>query len=250
MGMHACAPVPRFRQAACFGCVTGGATARCIPHPPPPTPHPPQFGLHTERVSRPLSPRPPGGMFGRMMGSACAMLRTLRDIGERPDIADDTFLLAGRALSYAPRLLITSQVRICRAGRGGAGQVHVCGAGQGGAGRAGQPRCVPPASDAVLLAMHSALTSPPPLSHSSPRSCYPCCWTARWPGCWCSIARPAAPSWRLWCACWSPPRTAAAAQRRSTRCRWGHQGGVCSGACFRVPRTVGQGPVAHPATRS
>ncbi|PSC72289.1 transportin-3 isoform X1 [Micractinium conductrix] len=51
-----------------------------------------------------------GGMFGRMMGSACAMLRTLRDIGERPDIADDTFLLAGRALSYAPRLLITSQL--------------------------------------------------------------------------------------------------------------------------------------------
>ena len=46
-------------------------------------------------------------MFSRMLTSACSMLRTLRDISERPDVADDTFLLAGRALSYAPRLLLT-----------------------------------------------------------------------------------------------------------------------------------------------
>ena len=48
-----------------------------------------------------------GGMFSRMMGAACSLLRTLGDISERPDIADDTFLLAGRALNYAPRLVVT-----------------------------------------------------------------------------------------------------------------------------------------------
>lgn len=45
-----------------------------------------------------------------MLSSACGMLRSLRDVGERPDVADDTFLLAGRALSYAPRLLLTPQL--------------------------------------------------------------------------------------------------------------------------------------------
>jgi transportin-3 len=49
-------------------------------------------------------------MFERMLGTACAMLRGLRDVSERPDLADDTFLLAGRALSYAPRLLLTPRL--------------------------------------------------------------------------------------------------------------------------------------------
>ncbi len=49
-------------------------------------------------------------MFSRMLACACGMLRSLRDITERPDVADDTFLLAGRALSYAPRLLVTPQL--------------------------------------------------------------------------------------------------------------------------------------------
>ncbi|EFN54933.1 hypothetical protein CHLNCDRAFT_134668 [Chlorella variabilis] len=51
-----------------------------------------------------------GGMFSRMLGAACSMLHSLHDISERPDVADDTFLLAGRALSYAPRLLLTPQL--------------------------------------------------------------------------------------------------------------------------------------------
>lgn len=51
-----------------------------------------------------------GGMFSRMLGAACSMLRSLKDISERPDVADDTFLLAGRALNYAPRLLLTPQL--------------------------------------------------------------------------------------------------------------------------------------------
>jgi transportin-3 len=49
-------------------------------------------------------------MFSRMLGAACSMLRSLKDISERPDVADDTFLLAGRALNYAPRLLLTPQL--------------------------------------------------------------------------------------------------------------------------------------------
>ena len=69
------------------------------------------------RLSPPLPDalgRPPpcraGGMFSRMLGAACSMLHSLHDISERPDVADDTFLLAGRALSYAPRLLLTPQL--------------------------------------------------------------------------------------------------------------------------------------------
>lgn len=45
-----------------------------------------------------------------MMAGSCGMLRSLRDVSDHPDIADDTFLLAGRALSYAPRLLLTPQL--------------------------------------------------------------------------------------------------------------------------------------------
>ena len=46
-------------------------------------------------------------MFTRMMVAACAGLRTLQDVSDAPDVADDTFLLAGRGLSYAPRLVLT-----------------------------------------------------------------------------------------------------------------------------------------------
>lgn len=58
----------------------------------------------------PPSHIPAGGMFSRMMAGSCAMLRSLRDVSDHPDVADDTFLLAGRALSYAPRLLLTPQL--------------------------------------------------------------------------------------------------------------------------------------------
>lgn len=48
-----------------------------------------------------------GPMFARMMVKACGALRTLQDVTNAPDIADDTFLLAGRGLNYAPRLVLT-----------------------------------------------------------------------------------------------------------------------------------------------
>lgn len=51
-----------------------------------------------------------GPMFARMMAGACSGLRTLAEISARPDVADDTFLLAGRALSYAPRIVMTPQL--------------------------------------------------------------------------------------------------------------------------------------------
>lgn len=49
-----------------------------------------------------------GPMFAAMMVWACSVLRTLEDVTKAPDIADDTFLLAGRGLSYAPRLVLVS----------------------------------------------------------------------------------------------------------------------------------------------
>jgi transportin-3 len=49
-----------------------------------------------------------GPMFAAMMVRACSVLRTLEDVTNAPDIADDTFLLAGRGLSYAPRLVLVS----------------------------------------------------------------------------------------------------------------------------------------------
>lgn len=47
-----------------------------------------------------------GPMLSRLLVSACSLLTTLRDVTARPDVADDTFLLAGRGLNYAPRLVI------------------------------------------------------------------------------------------------------------------------------------------------
>ena len=41
------------------------------------------------------------------MGLACEQLRSLKDVSDDPDIADDTFLLAGRGLSYCPAIVLT-----------------------------------------------------------------------------------------------------------------------------------------------
>lgn len=49
-------------------------------------------------------------MLSRLLIAACSALSTLKAVSERPDVADDAFLLAGRALSYAPRLIITPQL--------------------------------------------------------------------------------------------------------------------------------------------
>lgn len=49
-------------------------------------------------------------MLSRLLIASCSALRSLSDIGNKPDLADDTFLLAGRALNYAPRLIMTSQL--------------------------------------------------------------------------------------------------------------------------------------------
>ena len=35
-------------------------------------------------------------------------MKRLRQFSDEPDIADDTFLLAGRVLSYAPKLLLNT----------------------------------------------------------------------------------------------------------------------------------------------
>jgi transportin-3 len=47
-----------------------------------------------------------GGMLSRMLGEACAGLRTLAQFNEDPELADDTFLLVGRMLAYSPRLVL------------------------------------------------------------------------------------------------------------------------------------------------
>ena len=51
-----------------------------------------------------------GPMLTRLLTAACSALTTLHAVSSRPDLADDTFLLAGRALSYAPRLVITPHI--------------------------------------------------------------------------------------------------------------------------------------------
>ena len=45
-----------------------------------------------------------------MLELACQGLRRLRDFDKNPDIADDTFLLATRALSYCAKLLVTARL--------------------------------------------------------------------------------------------------------------------------------------------
>ena len=47
-----------------------------------------------------------GDLLARLLGEACGRLRSLREVGDAPDLADDTFLLAGRALHYAPALVL------------------------------------------------------------------------------------------------------------------------------------------------
>ena len=51
-----------------------------------------------------------GALFGRLISSCCAQLQRLADFNERPDTADDTFLLAGRGLSYCPSLVLVPAV--------------------------------------------------------------------------------------------------------------------------------------------
>ncbi|KAL4538826.1 hypothetical protein Ndes2526B_g02895 [Nannochloris sp. 'desiccata'] len=49
-------------------------------------------------------------MLVRLLTAACSALNSLQAVSSRPDVADDTFLLAGRALNYAPRLIITPKI--------------------------------------------------------------------------------------------------------------------------------------------
>lgn len=51
-----------------------------------------------------------GPMMERLLLSACSLLPNFESMTHRPDVADDTFLLANRGLSYAPRLIITPQI--------------------------------------------------------------------------------------------------------------------------------------------
>ncbi|KAK9863642.1 hypothetical protein WJX84_000245, partial [Apatococcus fuscideae] len=48
-----------------------------------------------------------GRMLEQMLGSAAGSLRRLQDFSDKPDLADDTFLLAGRALHYCPASIAT-----------------------------------------------------------------------------------------------------------------------------------------------
>ena len=47
-------------------------------------------------------------MLEQMLGSAASNLRSLAAFTAKPDLADDTFLLAGRALHYCPASIATS----------------------------------------------------------------------------------------------------------------------------------------------
>ena len=51
-----------------------------------------------------------GVLFGRLVSTSCGHLRSLQDISGEPDICDDTFLLAGRGLSYCPAIVLTPRV--------------------------------------------------------------------------------------------------------------------------------------------
>jgi transportin-3 len=46
----------------------------------------------------------------RMLISSCSILGSLQAVSENPDLTDDTFLLAGRGLSYAPRLILVQEL--------------------------------------------------------------------------------------------------------------------------------------------
>ena len=45
-------------------------------------------------------------MLDRMLGHSCRRLQSLGDFVEHPDLADDSFILAARALHYCPRLVL------------------------------------------------------------------------------------------------------------------------------------------------
>jgi len=45
-----------------------------------------------------------------MIGSSCSMLVSLQAVSAHPELTDDTFLLAGRGLSYAPRLIMVPEM--------------------------------------------------------------------------------------------------------------------------------------------
>ena len=47
-------------------------------------------------------------LLGQLLERACQGLQRLRQFEEDPDIADDTFLLASRVLSYSPKLLLSN----------------------------------------------------------------------------------------------------------------------------------------------
>lgn len=51
-------------------------------------------------------------MLSRMLISSCSMLGSLQAVSAHPDLTDDTFLLAGRGLSYAPRLIMTQELLV------------------------------------------------------------------------------------------------------------------------------------------
>ncbi len=48
--------------------------------------------------------------LGASLITSCGHLRSLQDISNEPDICDDTYLLAGRGLSYCPAILLTSRI--------------------------------------------------------------------------------------------------------------------------------------------
>ncbi|KAK2080120.1 hypothetical protein QBZ16_002516 [Prototheca wickerhamii] len=49
-------------------------------------------------------------VFADVVVAACGLLGSLAEVSARPDLADDTFLLAGRALSYCPPLVLQDRV--------------------------------------------------------------------------------------------------------------------------------------------
>ncbi len=51
-----------------------------------------------------------GTLFGRLAATSCGHLRSLQDVSNEPDICDDTYLLAGRGLSYCPSIVLTPRV--------------------------------------------------------------------------------------------------------------------------------------------
>uniref|UniRef100_A0A1D2AEU2 Importin N-terminal domain-containing protein n=1 Tax=Auxenochlorella protothecoides TaxID=3075 RepID=A0A1D2AEU2_AUXPR len=60
-------------------------------------------------------------IFAALVAAACARLGSLAAVGASPDLADDTFLLAGRALAYCPGLALTpgTLARLCDAALAG-----------------------------------------------------------------------------------------------------------------------------------